>query len=471
MILPNWIFSERGGNKLKLKNLIIMTLMAGILVFIPQKSVQAKEYGFEAEVISNDTYSYSFKLTKAHDVSFTITEEGDSVIKSYVKDSKSKKHPLTFGSNNTATLYLEAGKYSLCIVNKDDYEKYYEVSIDTEAAKNNFSDDEEGEADYEEYLDNQKDNDTGNEDLIKVEEIEFDLSSFDPTEVTVNGETIKSIKVAASDWFTLEVQYVNGGAPSATDIEYSFSNKECISIQDQEYGKFNALKEGDCVVTATYGDVSIKIDVQIYDVKYSIKTKEYSLRYGKTSAVDFVRDDGGYANEVLKATSSDKKVAVYDMNEELIVAKKAGTCNLTFTMKNGQKVTCKVTVPKFTLLENIDSQVAYSSDLSKIYTETINKIKYPYASVFIGNRLKDKKSITYVEYSVYQYDNKGNRVNEADSDFIWNDYIYGGSTIHVYTSVNVMKYHSCLKKVYYEDDTTWTNPYYKEWVTKYKSKY
>lgn len=328
------------------------------ILFIPHTSVQAKEYGFEAEVISNDAYSYSFKLTKAHDVSFTITEEGDSVIECYVKDATAKKHPLTLGSNNTATIYLEAGKYSLCIVNKDDFEKYYQVSIDTEAAKNNFSDDEEGEAAYEEYLDDQKDSGTGNEDLIKVEEIEFDLSSFDSTEVTVNGETLKSIKVAASDWFTLEVQYVNGGAPSATDIEYSFSNKECISIRDQEYGEFNALKEGDCVITATYGDASIKINVHIYDVKYSIKKEEYTLRYGNTSAVDFVRDDKKYANEVLKATSSDKKVAVYDMDEELIVAKKAGTCTLTFTMINGQKVTCKVTVPKFSLLENIDSQVA-----------------------------------------------------------------------------------------------------------------
>ncbi|MDD3173710.1 MAG: hypothetical protein PHF63_08635 [Herbinix sp.] len=342
---------------MRYKKLAWFIIIMGIL-FIPHTSVQAKEYGFEAEVISNDAYSYSFKLTKAHDVSFTITEEGDSVIECYVKDATAKKHPLTLGSNNTATIYLEAGKYSLCIVNKDDFEKYYQVSIDTEAAKNNFSDDEEGEAAYEEYLDDQKDSGTGNEDLIKVEEIEFDLSSFDSTEVTVNGETLKSIKVAASDWFTLEVQYVNGGAPSATDIEYSFSNKECISIRDQEYGEFNALKEGDCVITATYGDASIKINVHIYDVKYSIKKEEYTLRYGNTSAVDFVRDDKKYANEVLKATSSDKKVAVYDMDEELIVAKKAGTCTLTFTMINGQKVTCKVTVPKFSLLENIDSQVA-----------------------------------------------------------------------------------------------------------------
>ncbi|MDD3173709.1 MAG: DUF5780 domain-containing protein [Herbinix sp.] len=79
--------------------------------------------------------------------------------------------------------------------------------------------------------------------------------------------------------------------------------------------------------------------------------------------------------------------------------------------------------------------------------------------------------MTYVEYAVYQYDNKGNRVNVSDSDFTWNDNIYGGSFIHVYTTANVKKYHSCVKRVYYEDDTTWTNPYYKEWATKYKSKF
>jgi len=448
-----------------------MIIIVGLTIYIPKTSVLAKEYSFETEVISNNTYSYSFIIAKSHDVSFTMTEEGDIVIESYVKDSTSKKYPLTLGDNNTATVYLEAGKYSLCIVNEDDFEQYYEVSIDTEAAKNNFSADEEGEAGYEDYLDNLDNEDTGNEDLIEIEEIEMDLSSFDSTEVTINGETMDNIEVAVGDGFTLRVMYVNGGAPDTSEIEYSFSDKDCISVKDYEYEKFNCLKEGDCVITTTCGDAITKINIHVYNVKYSIKTKEYSLRYGKTSKVNFVRDDGGYANEVIKATSSDKKVAVYDKDNEVIVAKKAGTCTLTFTMKNGQKVSCKVTVPKFTLLENIDSQVAYSSDLSQIYTETINKTKYPYAHVFIGNRLKDTKTITYVEYTVYQYDNKGSRVNVYDSDFTCNDNIYGGSTIYVYTSTNVKKYHSCVKEVYYSNDSTWSNPYYASWVKKYKSKF
>jgi len=475
---------------MKYIKLFCLAIMVGMLLLIPETSAYAQEHEAFLGIDPGSTYPYSFKLLTSSDVKFKIIDtEGDSIPIAYIIDNSDlSKENLDYSKSGSVSVYLKAGTYTLCITNLNELIMNTTVIIttrDTEIGEDITGEDvNEDSEDYEEDYEEDEDKGEITSDLIEIPillpEPINDSSGY--SFELVNGIGVYSIDIPFSTYFGLYIKYVKtalvtedddvGASVSREFADTDFKFSKAIITPD-EYGDYYCNKSGDTVLTVNYKGITIKIKIHVYDINYLLEKNKYTVKYGKTVNLDFSKDNKAYASysNVRKAESSNRKVANYDVTTGEITAVGAGTCTFTFTMDNSQKLTCKVTVPKLTLLENIDAQVAYSSDLSLIKYETIKKIKYPYADVFIGNRLKETKTITYVEYAMYQYDNKGKRVNVSDSDFIWNDNIYGGSFIHVYTSANVKKYHSCVKKVYYDDDSTWTNPYYKAWEKKYKTKY
>lgn len=458
----------------------IFILVCFIFILIPWMTATAAEPVINVKIDDASITDVGvLTIEKEMNVTFKTIEKNDSVVDCYLESERGTIIDITPEDSDTTTVRLVPGQYYVTINSWIEDTSYYSVNVsfeDASAGEFNIYDDNAVEGDTQNNTDKTSETEGNNETVVDktTKAIAFDLAGMKTSAKEINGEKYSSIKVGEGDYVVLDLMYKDdeGSSIDTSKAKFEFSDKSIMKVDDQSIGVFKSLKSGECVITATYKGLSTKLYVDVYDVKYSFKKSKYTIKYGKTAKVKIIRNDGKDVDDPIKVTSSNKGIADYDNDNNVITTRNEGTCTLTFTMVNNQNITCTVTVPELTLLEKLDTQVAYTGDLSQTYTEKDNYgIDYTYASVFIGNRKKTTKNITYAEFSVYQYDNKGTRINSDNSEFNCNDTIYGGSFLKVYMPSNIKKYHSCIRKIYYDDGRTWTNPLYDDWAKKYKNIY
>lgn len=166
-------------------------------------------------------------------------------------------------------------------------------------------------------------------------------------------------------------------------------------------------------------------------------------------------------------SSSDKKVATVD-KKGLVTAKKAGTATITAKLPSGKMDTCKITVPKVNLSDNLYNGQVYADYL---YLEN----DYSHAIAYFDIYNKTKKKATYLTIDIYQYDNRGKRIKTSTySGHYLNDSIRAQGVREEtgwYVHPNTRKIRACVKKVWFSGGKTWTNPHHKAWAKKYARKY
>ncbi len=417
--------------------------------------------------VPKDTNKYTLTLTEKQKCKFTF-ESTDGIELLQFAISKGE---LNYGfyknifindynesSNNVITVKLDPGVYNLqvSLQNSDDTAAYAEYTLGIEylaageedennTAGNDYTDDN-----YEEYTDDTYASD---------EEIEPELEITDKTLKLISG---------MSETLDIKEKQYSTRPSEIGKIEWSSSNKQVATVD--KYGMVLAYKSGTCVITGKYKGKKYTCKVTVVKTKFSVPGN-INLDYGARKEVEFKVSPKEYILIVPTSyTTTDKKVAIYDADKYEIVAKGAGTCKITFTFCNGQKTTCTVKVKAQTLDQKLKLQAAYSLDDLSIEYNSVSKLYL--ADIYINNNNK-KKDITYVEFAVFQYDNKGTRLNKLNSDFEYNGTISAGDLKIVNSSVTskVKKVHTCIKKVYYSDGTTWANPLYSKWVKKYADKF
>jgi Bacterial Ig-like domain (group 2). len=254
----------------------------------------------------------------------------------------------------------------------------------------------------------------------------------------------------------------------ALEIKWSSDDKEVATID--KYGELTPRKQGTCTITAKYKGMEYTCKITVKKTKFTIINKRINLKYGERKEVKFKSTPAYEGLYILpeEYETSNKKVAVFDFDNNEVIAKGNGTCKITFTFSNNQKASCTVTVGTPTFKQQLESQASYALDDLDI---TYNTKTYEYeADIYINNN--KKKDVTYVEFAVYQY-NKGDRIYKNNSDYQYNGTIAAQDLKIVYCSVGekTKKVHACVKKVYYDDGSTWTNLLYSKWSKKYSNKF
>ena len=147
-----------------------------------------------------------------------------------------------------------------------------------------------------------------------------------------DGLSKKSLKLEAGETRRLTV-YVQG--KETTDVTWSSSNKKIATVKA---GTVTAIKDGTCTITAKVKNgETLTCDVTVREAARLNKTK-LSMKPGDTQTL---RISGLHSRKVTW-TSSDKKVAT--VKDGKVTAMYIGTCTITAQIKNGKKLTCKVTV-------------------------------------------------------------------------------------------------------------------------------
>lgn len=387
-----------------------------------------------------------------------------------------KNHSLSLDKNYRCEINIQciSGKgYVRYSIGKGEFEESscYDIYLSPSGCENNESIIElkKGEYDLQIALEEYSEVDAQIEYRVLIKYIP--LNDDEMSQITISDS---SLELASGDtrWLKLlEDGYEIGSydEEELLDISWKSSNKKVATID--KYGELTPRKPGTCTITATYYGEKYECNVTVLKTKFSIVNKNISLNFGGRKEVKFK------ASPKLKSlfifpesyTTSNKNVAVFDFDENEVVAKGKGSCKITFTFYNGQKATCTVKVGTPTLKQQLESQVVYAID--DLIIEYNKKTKEYLADIYINN--ESNNNITYVEFGVYQYDNKGTRINKGNSSFIYNGTINANDLKIVYCSVhaNTRKVHACVKKVYYQNGKTWTNPLYSNWNKKYANKF
>jgi Bacterial Ig-like domain (group 2). len=345
--------------------------------------------------------------------------------------------------NNVITEELDKGEYNLQIAlqngNKTDTAITYKMSIEYTASV---------------------DGETYSKDLVEENsEIKISDTSLD----AVSGD-IKWLHLIEDG-----MEIGSNDEEEAFEIKWSSDDKEVATID--KYGELTPRKQGICTITAKYKGTQYTCKVTVKKTKFSIVNEKINLNYNERKEVKFKSSPAYEGLYILpeEYETSNKKVAVFDFDNNEVIAKGKGNCKITFTFSNGQKASCTVTVGMPNFNQQLETQASYALDDLSI---TYNKKSYEYeADILIHNN--KKKDATYIEFAVYQYDNKGERIYKSNSDYQYNGTIAAKDLKIVYCSVdaNTKKVHACVTKVYYDDGSTWTNPLYSKWSKKYSNKY
>ena len=254
-----------------------------------------------------------------------------------------------------------------------------------------------------------------------------------------------------------------------TSVSAKAANKKIVSIKSgYMYGK----KAGTTKVTFTAKGKKLVCKVKVPRAKITTPKKiTLNYQYGNYIYPTIKTKRGNVY--ITKATSSNsKKVQVsYYGNSYVRVYANKYNCStkikIYFSDGTIKKVTVKV--PNLTLDEKIEKQSIHA-ETSSIYTDSYGS-RYHYAYIYNNS----SKHISYVKYAVLEYDNKGDRLSYNKTGYIheYNDYIWGGysGTQQNYLYSDARKVRVCVKKVWFEDGKTWTNPLYNKWYKKYKKKY
>lgn len=149
--------------------------------------------------------------------------------------------------------------------------------------------------------------------------------------------------------------------------------------------------------------------------------------------------------------------------------KSKSSAKITLYFSNGTKKTVSVSVPDINIDEKLLSQKAYVTTTDP-YEDTSGSV-YHNATIYNNTG----KLVSFVKYAVLEYDNKGDRLSTNKKQYLYdyNDYLSNGYhvTISNYLSSDARKVRVCIKKVWFEDGSTWENPLYSSWYNKYKKEY
>lgn len=262
---------------------------------------------------------------------------------------------------------------------------------------------------------------------------------------------------------------VNKAFADATNVK--IANKKIVDLRDET---IIGLHYGETTLTAKVGGKTIKCKIVV--PKTTIKTvKETSVKYNNSKTIKIKVTTKNAKVEIKSAKSSNKAgVEVNVVGEDCIklTAKKYNqTAKITLVLTDGSKQELKVVVPKKSVIERIKEQKIICTN-GEVYISG-NMV---YSSVYISNIYG--KTITNVDYTVFEYDAKGNRIS-GESDYKYNDSkLYSGYRVNAdtfegkfYCWSDTRMMRCCVEKVWFDDGTTWTNPLYKEWVKEYNKKY
>lgn len=176
-------------------------------------------------------------------------------------------------------------------------------------------------------------------------------------------------------------------------------------------------KEGSCTIIGEYGGVKYKCKVTVLKTIFSVTKKSYSLKYGAQTKVN-IKSNPELTDRIDPESfkTSNKKVATFDMATNEIIAKGTGSCEITLAFYNGQKIICKVTVGAQTFEQQLIASAAYAMDLGFDYNYITGTT---YAKIYLFNG--KSKDISYIDFDIYQYNNKGERLSKNNSSFVYND--------------------------------------------------
>ncbi len=167
-----------------------------------------------------------------------------------------------------------------------------------------------------------------------------------------NGRKLKcAVTVDDPAWISKTKLSMNAGAttklkvykPGTRKVAWSSSDKKVATVKN---GTVTAIKAGKCTITATLSNgQTFKCKVTVKDAAMFTETK-LSLKPGESQTL---RISGLYGREVTW-TSSDEKVAT--VKDGKVTAVYIGSCTVTAQIKNGKKLTCRVTVTDAAALSN-----------------------------------------------------------------------------------------------------------------------
>ena len=252
-------------------------------------------------------------------------------------------------------------------------------------------------------------------------------------------------------------------------VKWKSSNKKIASVN--KYGVVTAKKAGKCTITATYKGKTVKCKITVPKVTVKLSKKKLTVRYNQSGSVYFSNKPSGANIYIKKIKNSKSKVAYASFENSYVSVRglKPGKTTVTVWFNNGAKKKFQVVVPKLNLEEKMLSQKCYAK-VGTIWKDTYG---WRYGNVTIQNN--SGKNITYVKFSVLEYDNKGSRLssNKSASSYKYyiNDTFYSSCTTRVDYGYDMRKVRVCVEKVYFSDGKTWKNPCYKQWYKKYKNKY
>lgn len=295
-----------------------------------------------------------------------------------------------------------------------------------------------------------------------------------------------------------------------TDVTWSSSNKKIATVKA---GTVTAIKDGTCTITAKVKNgETLTCDVMVREAARLNKTK-LSMKPGDTQTL---RISGLHSRRVTW-TSSDKKVAT--VKDGKVTALYVGKCTITAQIKDGKKLTCRVTVTdearlsrtKLTI-SNIDSdrikltgglnrKVTWSTSNKNVVeitksdnesasikagkngTATITakiaggktlkcavtvvdpltiKVDYideesVYNELWVYFINHSNKKITYVTLDIAQYNNRGDKLKSPYDYYYLNENVWPHDDLHHYYWVNddTKKVKIRITEVTFADKTTW----------------
>lgn len=259
----------------------------------------------------------------------------------------------------------------------------------------------------------------------------------------------------------------------SSKAKWTSSNSKVATVNGE--GTVYAKKQGKCVITATYKGKKYKADVVVKKTVFELKNKNISLKYGGSKLLKFRNktDNRKYTDDfwdryIISTTTSDKYVAEYDYDDCKIKAKGPGKCKISFTFVNGQKLNCIVTVGNPSLEQEIKEGKCYAAFALDRTNTNIWGVTTLEGLYFKNN---SSKKIVSVDFGIITYNNKGEKLESKYYNYDHDIYSKSTADASVVVSSSARKWRACVKKVYYVDGTTWTNPVFSKWEKKYKYYY
>ena len=254
------------------------------------------------------------KLTVSNLAGRTVTWSSSNEDVATVKDGTVTA---TGGGKCTITAKVENGKKLECAVSVTDRAGLYEYDSESE--------------DYDWYYDYSSKSEYYEKECKPITNASLDI-----------GETLR-----------LVVIYTAGRT-----IVWSSSNTNVATVNN---GKVTPTGGGKCTITAKVGGKSLSCKLTVTDTAKLSETS-LSLKAGETHKLTIDK----LAGRKVTWTSSDRKVAT--VKDGVVTAVYMGKCTITAQIKNGKKLTCKLTVTDPAVL----SETTLSLQIGSTHTLTID---------------------------------------------------------------------------------------------------